>query len=129
MSEQATLQSISRSGHRMNFPLICRAAARTPAASHSRLASGLWRGYGITISAPPEPMSVTLTNAEKQARYRERHLGVNGEKVRVGLNLNAATRAKMATPRSRSSPKRELPERRPCRERGRAYVVFPHRRA
>jgi hypothetical protein len=29
-------------------------------------------------------MSVTLTNAEKQARYRERYLGVDGEKVRVG---------------------------------------------
>jgi hypothetical protein len=40
-------------------------------------------------------MSVTLTNAQKQARYRERHLGVDGEKVRLGLNLNAATRAKM----------------------------------
>ena len=40
-------------------------------------------------------MSVTFTNAEKQARYRERHLGVDGEKVRVGLNLNAGTRAKM----------------------------------
>jgi hypothetical protein len=40
-------------------------------------------------------MFVTLTNAEKQARYRERHLGVDGEKVRVGLNLNASTRAKM----------------------------------
>jgi hypothetical protein len=40
-------------------------------------------------------MSVTLSNAEKQARYRERHLGVDGEKVRVGLNLNAGTRAKM----------------------------------
>jgi hypothetical protein len=39
--------------------------------------------------------SVTLTNAEKQARYRERHLGVDGEKVRVGLILNATTRAKM----------------------------------
>ena len=38
---------------------------------------------------------MTLTNAEKQARYRERHLGVDGEKVRVGLNLNAGTRAKM----------------------------------
>jgi hypothetical protein len=38
---------------------------------------------------------VTLINAEKQARYRERHLGVDGEKVRVGLNLNAGTRAKM----------------------------------
>ena len=36
-------------------------------------------------------MSVTLTNAEKQARYRERHLGVDGEKVRVGLNLNAGS--------------------------------------
>jgi hypothetical protein len=34
-------------------------------------------------------MSVTLTNDEKQARYRERHLGVDGEKVRVGLKLNA----------------------------------------
>jgi hypothetical protein len=31
---------------------------------------------------------VSLTNAEKQARYRERYLGVGGEKVRVGLNLN-----------------------------------------
>jgi hypothetical protein len=40
-------------------------------------------------------MSATLTNAEKQARYGERHLGVDGEKVRVGLNLNASTRAKM----------------------------------
>jgi hypothetical protein len=40
-------------------------------------------------------MSVTLANAEKQARYRERHLGVDGEKVRVGLNRNASTRAKM----------------------------------
>jgi hypothetical protein len=40
-------------------------------------------------------MSVTLTNAEKQARYRERHLGVDGEKVRVGLKLNGGTWAKM----------------------------------
>jgi hypothetical protein len=39
-------------------------------------------------------MSVTLTNAEKQARYRERHLGVDGEKVRVGLNHNAGDGAK-----------------------------------
>jgi hypothetical protein len=88
MSEQATLQSIARSGHRKNFPLICRAAARTPAASHSKRASGLRLGYGITLSGA---MSVTLSNAEKQARHRERHLGVDGEKVRVGLNLNAAT--------------------------------------
>jgi hypothetical protein len=39
---------------------------------------------------------VTLTNAEKQARYRERHLGVDGEKLHVGLNLNADTIAKMS---------------------------------
>jgi predicted DNA-binding ribbon-helix-helix protein len=38
---------------------------------------------------------VTLTNAEKQARYRERHLGADGEKMRVGVNLDAATRTKM----------------------------------
>jgi hypothetical protein len=38
---------------------------------------------------------VAFTNSEKQARYRERHLGVDGEKVRVGLVLNATTRAKM----------------------------------
>ncbi len=36
-----------------------------------------------------------LSNAEKQARYIERRLGVNGEKARVGLILNAATRAQM----------------------------------
>jgi hypothetical protein len=41
MSEQAALQSIARSGYRKNFLLICRAAARTPAASYSRLASGV----------------------------------------------------------------------------------------
>jgi hypothetical protein len=92
MSDRATLQSIARSGHRKNFPLIRRAAARTPAASHSRLVMArLWYNH---ISAAG-PMSVTLTNAEKQARYRERHLGVDGEKARVGLNLNAGTRAKM----------------------------------
>jgi hypothetical protein len=39
-------------------------------------------------------VSVTFTNAEEQARYRELHLGVDGEKVRIGLNLNAGTRAK-----------------------------------
>jgi hypothetical protein len=27
---------------------------------------------------------MALTNAEKQARYRERHLGVDGEKVASG---------------------------------------------
>jgi hypothetical protein len=40
-------------------------------------------------------MSMAFTNSEKQARYRERHLGIDGEKVRVGLILNATTRAKM----------------------------------
>ena len=54
----------------------------------------LWYNYISTAGAT----SVTLTNAEKQPRYRERHLGVDGEKVRVGLNLNAATRAKMGPP-------------------------------
>jgi hypothetical protein len=38
---------------------------------------------------------MALTNIEKQARYRERHLGPDGEKVRVGLILNAKTRAQM----------------------------------
>jgi hypothetical protein len=95
MTEQATLQAIARSGHRKNFPLICRAAARTPAASHSRLASGLWAWLWYNHISAAGAMSVTLTNAEKQARYRERHLGVDGEKARVGLNLNGGTRAKM----------------------------------
>jgi hypothetical protein len=40
-------------------------------------------------------MSMGFTNAEKQARYRERHLGVHGEKARVGLILSAGARAKM----------------------------------
>jgi hypothetical protein len=44
-------------------------------------------------------MSMAFTNSEKQARYRERHLGVYGEKVRVGLILNATTRAKIEQPR------------------------------
>jgi hypothetical protein len=38
---------------------------------------------------------MAFTNSEKQARYRERHLGVDGGKARVGLILNATTRAKM----------------------------------
>jgi predicted DNA-binding ribbon-helix-helix protein len=38
---------------------------------------------------------MALSNSEKQARYRERHLGVDGEKVRVGLILDATTRTKM----------------------------------
>lgn len=36
-----------------------------------------------------------LTNAEKQQRYRERHLGVAGEKARVQLFLSAVTRAQL----------------------------------
>jgi hypothetical protein len=40
-------------------------------------------------------MSMALTNTEKQARYRERHLGVDGEKVRVGLILDAGTRVQL----------------------------------
>ena len=74
MSEQATLQSIARLGHRKNFPHICRAATRTPAASHSKRASGLRLDYGITVSSAAGAMSVTLTDAEKQARYRERQM-------------------------------------------------------
>jgi hypothetical protein len=38
---------------------------------------------------------VALTNAEKQARYRERHLAVDGEKRRTMLFLNATTRAQL----------------------------------
>jgi hypothetical protein len=53
----------------------------------------VWLSYNH-ISAG-RAMSVPLTNAETQARYRERHLGVDGEKVRVGFNLDAGTRAKM----------------------------------
>jgi hypothetical protein len=45
-------------------------------------------------------MSAILTNAKRQARYRERHLGVDGEKVRVRLNLNAATRRNWAALRA-----------------------------
>jgi predicted DNA-binding ribbon-helix-helix protein len=36
-----------------------------------------------------------LTNAEIQARYRARHLGVGGEKARVQLFLGANSRAKL----------------------------------
>jgi hypothetical protein len=38
---------------------------------------------------------MALTNAEKQARYRERHLGADGEKRRTTLFLNATTRAQL----------------------------------
>jgi hypothetical protein len=39
-----------------------------------------------------------LSNAQKQARYRERHLGVDGEKARVQLFLSAAARAQLDRP-------------------------------
>jgi predicted DNA-binding ribbon-helix-helix protein len=38
---------------------------------------------------------MALTNAEKQARYRKRHLGRHGEKARVQLFLSADTRAQL----------------------------------
>jgi len=38
---------------------------------------------------------MALTNAEKQARYRERHLGVDGEKSRVQLFLSATAKAQL----------------------------------
>jgi hypothetical protein len=52
----------------------------------------LRKGFSITSA---RAMSMTFTNSEKQARYRERHLGVDRGKVRVGLILNTTTRAKM----------------------------------
>jgi hypothetical protein len=94
MSEQATLQSIARATGRIFCPDLPRAGAhtrRTPFQTCFRSMAQLWYNYISATGA----MSVTLTNAEKQARYRERRLGVDGEKMRVGLNLNARTRAKM----------------------------------
>jgi hypothetical protein len=35
---------------------------------------------------------MALTNIEKQARYRECHLGVDSEKARIGLILDAPPR-------------------------------------
>jgi hypothetical protein len=93
MSEQATLQSIAFRPPE-EFSPICRAAARTL----QQAIPGLLPVYGQLWYNPISAagaMSVTLTNAEKEARYREHRLGVDGERVRVGLNLNADTRAKM----------------------------------
>jgi hypothetical protein len=42
-----------------------------------------------------EDQIVALTNAEKQARYRERYLGVNGEKRRLTLFIDASTGAQL----------------------------------
>lgn len=38
---------------------------------------------------------MALTNAEKQARYRQRHLGRHGEKARVQLFLSAGAKAQL----------------------------------
>jgi hypothetical protein len=80
------LQSIARSDHQKNLPLIYHAAARTPATSHSKAWFPSMARLCHNLIRAPVAMSVTLTNAEKQARYRERHLCVDGEKVRVGRN-------------------------------------------
>jgi macrodomain Ter protein organizer (MatP/YcbG family) len=53
-------------------------------------------GLSYNPAIEPEPVSMALSNCEKQARYRERHLGADGKKARVGLILDATTRAKMA---------------------------------
>jgi hypothetical protein len=39
--------------------------------------------------------SMPQTNAERQRAYRERHLGVDGEKARIQLFLSASTRAQL----------------------------------
>jgi hypothetical protein len=38
---------------------------------------------------------MALTNAEKQARYRDRHLGIDGEKARVQLFLSTSSKAQL----------------------------------
>jgi hypothetical protein len=38
---------------------------------------------------------MTLGNAEKQARYRERHLGAHGGKVRLQTYVSASTKAQL----------------------------------
>ena len=38
---------------------------------------------------------MAFTNSEKQARYRERHLGVNGQKRRLTLFIDATTKAQL----------------------------------
>jgi hypothetical protein len=86
MNDQTTLQSIARSGHGRILPYRPRGPSRTPEASHSKRASGLLARLWYNHISPAVAMSVTLTNTEKQARYRERHLGVDGEKVASGSN-------------------------------------------
>jgi hypothetical protein len=55
---------------------------------HLRHAPLLLRGKDTDLASFPSD--------KKQAR--ERHLGVDGQKVRIGLNLNAGTRAKNGLP-------------------------------
>ena len=38
---------------------------------------------------------MAFTNAEKQARYRERHLGADGERARMQLVVSAPARAQL----------------------------------
>jgi hypothetical protein len=47
------------------------------------------------MSAPAGAMSVTLTNAEKQQSYQERHLGADGMKQRVQHFLSAPAKAQL----------------------------------
>jgi predicted DNA-binding ribbon-helix-helix protein len=52
---------------------------------------------GYTVIEPEliEDVLMALTNAEKQARYRERHLGIDGEKTRVQLFLSVEAKAQL----------------------------------
>jgi hypothetical protein len=56
-----------------------------------RSAAGLWHNPIAATGA----MSVTLTNAEKQARYREHHLDDDGGKRRLPLFIDASTGAQL----------------------------------
>jgi hypothetical protein len=91
MSEQATLQSIARSGHRTNVSVICRAAGAHTCSKPFQVCFRSWLWYNHISAAGA--VSVTLTNAEKQARYGERQLGI--DEGGVELTLNPGTRAKM----------------------------------
>ena len=51
----------------------------------------LWYNYIST----PETLSATLTSAEKQDRYRERHLGVDDARARIGSFSMPTTRAQL----------------------------------
>jgi hypothetical protein len=97
MNEQATLQSIAAFRPPEEFSAdLPRGGAHTcrkPFQACFRSVDRLWYNPISTAGA----MSVTLTNAEKQARYRQCHLGVD-ERVSVRFNLNAGASAKMDRP-------------------------------